>query len=294
MMAKKTIPGPSMEYLAATIGYVAGFVTGVLVMTAMFSTEADAAGPKTIVLHDNNTVTLRLPMTSETITPVQKELIKKARNGAKEIYLVLNSPGGSIASGKLLIDTANALGVKVHTISMFSASMSFITSQGLGQRYALPSSTIMSHRAFAGGLEGQVPGSLLSQVNGLMADVWEIEEMVSARSGMSHDTYSNLIRDELWMTGNLAKKMGFMDDVVHIKCAKSLDGDADPIELKMMIFELSVVFPKCPLLEQPSSVSAADGRNTKESFRLYNKFIEASAPASVLSRWKAQINASFK
>jgi len=291
-MAKKPLTY-NKEYVAAGVGYASGLLTGILIMGALALT-AEGADPNVIVLSDRNTVALRLPMTPETVTHVQKELIKKAQNGAKDIYLVLNSPGGSISSGKLLIETAKGLGARVHTISMFSASMSFITSQGLGKRYAMSSSTLMSHRAFAGGLEGQVPGSLLSQVNGLMADIWEIEEMVSKRAGISHDTYGNLIQDELWMTGNVAKKMGFVDEVVHIRCGKSLNGDAEPIELKMLIFDLSVVFPKCPLLEQPSSISAAGSKNTKESINMYNKFLEATAPANVLSRWKAQNNASFR
>lgn len=292
-MAKKTNVTPSVEYLAAGVGYIAGLVTGVLIMAALFATEASAKDGQTIVLSDSNTVNLRLPITDETVIPVQKEIIKRAQKGTKDIYLVLNSPGGSIQSGKMLIETAKGSGARVHTISIFSASMSFIISQALDTRYALASSTLMSHRAFSAGLAGHLPGSLLSQLNGMLFDIWEIESMVAARAKYSPEDYAELIRDELWITGSVAKNMRFIDEVVTLRCDKSLNGDADPVSINVEIFNLSVVFPKCPLLEQPTSVSA-NGLNSKKSVNLYNKFLEETIPVNVLSRWKAHTNASHK
>lgn len=75
----------------------------------------------------------------------------------KDIYLYINSPGGSITSGMAIYDTMNYINSDVSTISIgIAASMAaFLLSCGKkGKRYALPNSEIMIHQPL-GGVEGR-------------------------------------------------------------------------------------------------------------------------------------------
>ena len=75
----------------------------------------------------------------------------------EDIYLYINSPGGSITSGMSIYDTMNYIKSDVRTIALgMSASMAaFILSSGAkGKRYALPNSEVMIHQPL-GGAQGQ-------------------------------------------------------------------------------------------------------------------------------------------
>jgi len=84
-------------------------------------------------------------------------LFLESENPDKDIYLYINSPGGSVTAGMSIYDTMNFIKPKVHTIVIGQAcSMgAFILSGGeKGCRYALPNASIMIHQPL-GGFQGQ-------------------------------------------------------------------------------------------------------------------------------------------
>lgn len=257
-----------------------------LVVMALCGVAELAMAERTIVLTSKNTVSLRLPITTETAEHVQRRLIAAAKTKPKEIYLVLNSPGGSIYAGQLIIETARGLDVPVHTISMFSASMSFITSQLLGKRYAIKSATLMNHRAYVSGLEGTVPGSLFSQILQYTSEVMEISNEVAQRSGKTHEQYLEMLTNELWMTAEVAKGHKFIDEIVRIRCDSSLEGAEPPVTLRAMLFELDVQFSSCPLFTSPINIQAA-GASDMDSRQAFEAYISQNVSDSMKSRWGA-------
>jgi ATP-dependent protease ClpP protease subunit len=76
-----------------------------------------------IELSEDNTVQLNLPIFSDTAAEVQKRLLEKdvKLKAGKPLYLVLNTPGGSIQDGLMIIETAKSLKRPIHTISMYRA-----------------------------------------------------------------------------------------------------------------------------------------------------------------------------
>lgn len=224
------------------------------VFIMLLAMTAFSKNPSTLVLSDDTTVVLRLPVMDDTAVAVQKELMRKAKNG-KPLFLVLNSPGGSINAGKAIIETAKGLGVPVHTISMFSASMSFIISQYLGTRYVLSSSTLMSHRASVDGLSGQVPGSLVTRAVALYSEINEIDMHIASRASMNVGDYQSEAANEIWVTGRQAVQRKFADELVNVRCDKTMEGNTAPVTLNLGFISLEVVFSKCPLLTAPASVT---------------------------------------
>lgn len=237
-----------MKYLAITVPLVL-----VILGAAFYHPQAEGGEQGTIVLSERNTVSLNTPIFGDSARMVQEELLFKSNNlrRGEPIYLVLNSPGGSIDDGFAIIEMAKGLGRPVHTISMFSASMSFIISQYLGHRYVLQSSTLMSHRAAAGGLAGTIPGSLLRRVMILERSLANISIHVSERAGVKLPDYLNATANELWLTADDAVRWGFADNIIKVRCDKTLIGPGKEQVINLGFFSAHLRFDKCPLITQP-------------------------------------------
>jgi ATP-dependent protease ClpP protease subunit len=249
----------------------------VLLASLMFlfvlSRKANSDELKTIVLTSENTISLNLPIIGRTAGNIQQSLMDSK---ASNIYLVLNSPGGNVSDGYKIIETAKGLNKSVHTVSIFSASMSFIISQFLDKRYIIETGVMMSHRAYAGGMEGQVPGNLVIRTLDLLSEFVDLDQKISERANMPRITYENLTRDELWMHGVHAVELKFADEMVRIRCDSSLNGPADPSNVSFMGISVSIVFHKCPLITEPLSVSIENSNVSEEARQviyklLYNK-----------------------
>ncbi|MBE6647936.1 MAG: ATP-dependent Clp endopeptidase proteolytic subunit ClpP [Ruminococcaceae bacterium] len=94
---------------------------------------------------------------------VAQLLFLEAQDSEKDIYLYINSPGGSITAGMAIYDTMNYIKCDVSTICIgMAASMgAFLLSSGAkGKRLALPNSEIMIHQPL-GGMQGQASDILI-------------------------------------------------------------------------------------------------------------------------------------
>jgi ATP-dependent Clp protease, protease subunit len=219
---------------------------------------------KTIVLTDKNTVSFNDEFNSMSVAKKQVELFELAASSPeKDLYLVMNSPGGSVFAGSLFIDTVRSLNKNVHTITVFSASMAYHTVQGLGRRYILPSGMLMSHRAYAGGLDGQFPGELNSRIKMLMESTEELDKVAAKRVGISLEDYKKLIHDELWLTGAKAVELNHADEVVQAVCDKSLSG-TNIQEIRSFFGIFKVEFSNCPLITGPISVKGSSEQEEVE------------------------------
>lgn len=179
-----------------------------------------------VTLSQNNMVLFRSDYNMVACAKAQRELIQKSRNlpAGQPIYLVLDTPGGSIDAGNQLIATAQNLGRPVHTITIFAASMGFNTAMQLGKRYILPTGTLMAHRARVGGVGGQVPGEAITMMANIVRMVAKFEEKNAKRLGINLDTYTQLVRDEYWVEGEDAVRQNAADELASLKCDDTLQG----------------------------------------------------------------------
>lgn len=230
---------------------------------------------KTITLDKTNFVSISSEIDSSSVAIASSELMEKCyASTTKELYLVLNSPGGSVSDGKLFIDFVKGLPCKVHSIALFAASMAYQIFQSLDNRYVIHSSVLMSHRASVQGIGGQIPGELITLVNYLSTMVEELEIKTAERIGISLSQYKKEIYDELWLTHDVALRRNHADESVLVRCSKALSGKTDT-EIQTMFGAVTVTFSNCPLITGPLAIKYGSDniKNKKEIDKeIANKF----------------------
>lgn len=210
---------------------------------------------RTLTLEATNVVVLKGPVTDDSVSAVMKELQAASRRNPKnvDLYLVLDTPGGSIPAGMDLIDYAKALPQKVHTVTLFAASMGFQIAQNLDTRYIVNSGISMSHRATLAGLDGQINGELESRYKMIRRSVDYLDVVASQRLGMDLDTYRARILNEMWVFGFDAQEEKVADEMVLLKCGESLNGSYTQT-FNTFFGPVDVVFNKCPLIKAPEAI----------------------------------------
>lgn len=230
-----------------------------LLTLGLFLSLSVFASPRIINLDETNSINFNDAFTGQYVAEKQVEAMKLCDKEGKDIYISLYSPGGSVAAGELFIDTLNALPCKFHTISIFSASMSFITSQSLGKRLTIPSGVLMSHRASIGGVKGTIGGTFDTFMKLINTNIDEIDERVAERAGMDKVKYKRIIADDLWMTAKEAQKLNFIDEIVLVRCDSNLVKESLTKTVRVLFGSFDVELSKCPLITSPVKVTAKEG-----------------------------------
>lgn len=212
---------------------------------------SSTAFAKNITLTSSNTVTLRGPVMPASVGETIDKLKELSKLGDPQdpIYLVLNTPGGSVIAGIELIEYMNTLRRPVHAISIFAASMGFQILQNSHIRYVTKYAQTMSHQASIGGVEGNLPGQVQSRVDRVNKLIRKLDEQVVSRTKGKHTmaSYTELVRDEYWGIGSNAINDGFADEVAVLKCDDSLNGTEDKI-IQVAFFTAKIKLSKCPLI----------------------------------------------
>jgi ATP-dependent protease ClpP protease subunit len=225
---------------------------------------------KTIVLTPENTVVLDDVISDETVPKVTQQLMEKSGKlqNSDPLYLVLNSPGGSISDGLNLIEAIKALNRPVDTVTLFSASMAFQTVQGVaGNRYITEFGTLMSHKA-KGGFSGEFPGQLDSRYSLWLKRIDAMDKATVERTKgkQTLQSYRALYENEMWMDGKESVAQGFADEVVVVKCHESLNtSKTTTYDFSMFGFKVIAETSNCPLIQGFLSLSvvvAYDGKWT--------------------------------
>jgi ATP-dependent Clp protease protease subunit len=222
-----------------------------IALCLIFGAQAFAGDQITLTV--DNTIAINDEFDGHSVS----QIIKKAREldaripSGDALYLVINSPGGSIEDGLELIENLSNLKRPVITITLFSASMGFQTVQALGERYITNMGTLMSHRA-AGGFWGQIPGSLGTRYAFYLRRVQKLDENAVKRSKgkLTMATYATLIQDEYWCEGQDCIDKGLADKIVSPQCDKSLTGTTSVSIFQALmgaVVEIFADYDNCPL-----------------------------------------------
>ena len=141
-------------------------------------------------------------------------LLLNAEDPHKDIYLYINSPGGSVTAGMAIFDTMQWISNDVATVAMgLAASMGqFLLSAGTkGKRYALPHTRIMMHQP-SGGLGGTA-SDIKILAEQILATKKEMAELIAQHTGRSVEQIESDSDRDRWFTAAEALEYGFIDHV---------------------------------------------------------------------------------
>ncbi len=146
---------------------------------------------------------------------VAQMLFLESENPDKDIFLYINSPGGSVSAGLSIFDTMNFIKPDVSTMCMgMAASMgSFLLMAGAkGKRLALPNSRVMMHQP-SGGAQGQAT-DIEIQAREIIKTREQLNRIYAERTGKSVEKITADMERDYWMSAGEARDYGLIDQVL--------------------------------------------------------------------------------
>ena len=143
-------------------------------------------------------------------------LFLEAEDPKKEIYLYVNSPGGLVTAGLGIYDTMQYVKPDISTLCIGQAASmgSFLLAAGTkGKRFSLPNSRIMVHQPSAG-FQGQAT-DIEIHANEVLSLKKRLNEIYSKHTGKSVDEVKSALERDNFMTADVAKDFGLIDEVVE-------------------------------------------------------------------------------
>ena len=146
-------------------------------------------------------------------------LFLESEDPEKEIFLYINSPGGSITDGMGIVDTMNYIKCPVSTICVgMAASMGavLLASGEKGKRYATPNAEILIHQPLiaGGGLSGQTT-EIKIHADHMVKTRKKLNKLLSDRTGQSLETIQKDTERDNYMTAEEALKYGLIDGIME-------------------------------------------------------------------------------
>ena len=141
-------------------------------------------------------------------------LFLESENPDKDIYLYINSPGGSVTAGMGIYDTMRFIRPKVNTICVgLAASMGalLLSSGEKGKRFALPHSRVMIHQPL-GGMQGQAT-ELEIVAREILRTKAELNKILADDTGKPIEEVARDTERDYWLTAEEALKYGLIDRI---------------------------------------------------------------------------------
>jgi ATP-dependent Clp protease protease subunit len=133
----------------------------------------------------------------------------------KDIFLYINSPGGSITSLFAIYDTMQYIKPDVNTVCMgmaASASAVILAGGTKGKRYALPHARVMLHQP-SGGAQGQA-SDIEIQARLIVQMREQLNEILAEHTGQTVEKVTNDTERDYWMLADEAKEYGVIDGIL--------------------------------------------------------------------------------
>jgi ATP-dependent Clp protease, protease subunit len=153
---------------------------------------------------------------------VAQLLFLDAEDPEKDIYMYINSPGGSVTAGMGIFDTMKYIRSDVCTICTgLAASMgAFLLSAGAkGKRMSLPHSRIMIHQPL-GGAQGQAT-DIEIQAKEILYHKRRLNEYLAEHTGKPYEQISEDTERDFFMSPEESKEYGLIDQVINRHSAGS-------------------------------------------------------------------------
>lgn len=161
-------------------------------------------------------VFLGTPVTDDIANLLAAQLLfLEGQDSTKDIWLYINSPGGSVSAGMAIYDTMQFVAPDVGTICIGqAASMGqfLLTAGAKGKRYALPNSDILMHQPL-GGIEGPAT-DIEIQASKMSSIKQRLIKLTAQHTGQTEKKIESDTDRDSWFTAEEAKDYGIIDDVI--------------------------------------------------------------------------------
>lgn len=147
---------------------------------------------------------------------VAQMLFLEADDPDKDIFLYINSPGGSVSAGMAIFDTMQYIKCEVSTICVgLAASMGafLLTAGAKGKRRALPNAEIMIHQP-SGGAHGQATDMNI-QVEQILRIKKRLNAILAERTGQPVEKIAADTERDNYLTAAEAKDYGLIDEIIE-------------------------------------------------------------------------------
>lgn len=221
------------------------FAMIIVIFCTLFALSAKS---ETITLTETNHVFLRDRVSNSSVDEIIKEIADLDAKLKKDdpIYLVLDTPGGSIIAGWKLIQFVKSIDRKIHTISIYAASMGFQFVQAFGIRYFTDYSIIMAHHGST-----QCEGTLkdIKSCASMLETIDKIEnDMAARRIGIDPQDWSKYIEEDRYFIGDEILYHSVGDKKINLKCSKELINKKKTVKKEMLFSSIEVEVSACPLM----------------------------------------------
>lgn len=145
-------------------------------------------------------------------------LFLEAEDPKKDIFLYVNSPGGSVTAGLAILDTMNHVKPAVGTVCVgmaASAAAVILASGEKGKRFALPNAEVMIHQPW-GGAQGQATDIEITAKH-ILATRDRLNKILAKATGQTVEKIEKDVERDYFMTADEAKKYGVVDTVYKVK-----------------------------------------------------------------------------
>jgi len=150
---------------------------------------------------------------------IAEDIRKKSKTNS-ELYLIIDSPGGSVMDGAMILSAIESSSAKVNTVCAgLCASMAFVIHQYGAKRLAVDRSVLMAHPASAG-LQGTL-GQMESRLSFINRYVEKMDTHIAARVGMPLEAFKALTVSEYWIDAEDALGKHFVDGIVDVSTERS-------------------------------------------------------------------------
>ncbi|AER19782.1 TPA: ATP-dependent Clp protease proteolytic subunit [Streptococcus suis] len=144
-------------------------------------------------------------------------LFLDAQDPTKDIYLYVNTPGGSVSAGLAIVDTMNFIKADVQTIVMGTAASmgTIIASSGAkGKRFMLPNAEYMIHQPMGGTGGGTQQTDMAIAAEHLLKTRNKLEKILADNSGKTVKQIHKDAERDYWMTAEETLAYGFIDQIM--------------------------------------------------------------------------------
>ncbi|HES9050947.1 TPA: ATP-dependent Clp protease proteolytic subunit [Streptococcus pyogenes] len=145
-------------------------------------------------------------------------LFLDAQDNTKDIYLYVNTPGGSVSAGLAIVDTMNFIKADVQTIVMgMAASMgTVIASSGTkGKRFMLPNAEYMIHQPMGGTGGGTQQTDMAIAAEHLLKTRHRLEKILAQNAGKTIKQIHKDAERDYWMSAEETLTYGFIDEIME-------------------------------------------------------------------------------